>query len=167
MLSANATGSYSSTIKEYIFDGVSQSSSSKTCDLTQSGDITFKCYVKDSRGRASATASVTIPVIPYSMPSLSCNMLKRVLSNGTVEYEGTYIVGNYSFSCASCGGNNTISAKIYTREVTEDAYVDKGSITSGANTIIGTYDIVLAYAVKEITKEEISNRDMFDYIIET
>lgn len=167
MLSANASGAYSSTIKEYIFDGVSQSSSSKTYDLTQSGDITFKCYVKDSRGRASSTASITIPVIPYSMPSLSCNMLKRCLSNGTVDDEGTYIVGNYSFSCASCGGNNTISAKIYTREVTEDAYVDKGSITSGANTIIGTYDIVYAYAVKVVATDAVGNSAVFASIVET
>lgn len=167
VLSANASGSYSSTIQEYIFDGVSQSSSSKTYDLTQSGDITFKCYVKDSRGRASSTASVTIPVIPYSMPSLSCNMLKRCLSNGTVDDEGTYIVGNYSFSCASCGGNNTISAKIYTREVTEDEYVDKGSITSGSNTIIGTYDIVYAYAVKVVATDAVGNSAVFASIIET
>lgn len=167
VLSANSSGSYSSTIQEYIFDGVSQSSSSKTYDLTQSGDITFKCYVKDSRGRASSTASVTIPVIPYSMPSLSCNMLKRCLSNGTVDDEGTYIVGNYSFSCASCGGNNTISAKIYTREVTEDAYVDKGSITSGSNTIIGTYDIVYAYAVKVVATDAVGNSAVFASIVET
>lgn len=167
VLSANASGSYSSTIKEYIFDGVSQSSNSKTYDLTQSGDITFKCYVKDSRGRASSTASVTIPVIPYSMPSLSCNMLKRCLSNGTVDDEGTYIVGNYSFSCAPCGGNNTISAKIYTREVTEDAYVDKGSITSGDNTIIGTYDIVYAYAVKVVATDAVGNIAVFASIVET
>ena len=167
VLSANASGAYSSTIKEYIFDGVSQSSSSKTYDLTQSGDITFKCYVKDSRGRASSTASVTIPVIPYSMPSLSCNMLKRCLSNGTVDDEGTYIVGNYSFSCASCGGNNTISAKIYTREVTEDEYVDKGRITSGSNTIIGTYDIVYAYAVKVVATDAVGNSAVFASIIET
>lgn len=167
VLSANASGSYSSTIQEYIFDGVQQSSSSKTYDLTQSGDITFKCYVKDSRGRASSTASVTIPVIPYSMPSLSCNMLKRCLSNGTVDDEGTYIVGNYSFSCAPCGGNNTISAKIYTREVTEDAYVDKGSIASGSNTIIGTYDIVYAYAVKVVATDAVGNSAVFASIIET
>ena len=167
MLSANASGSYSSTIQEYIFDGFSQSSSSKTYDLTQSGDITFKCYVKDSRGRASSTASVTIPVIPYSMPSLSCNMLKRCLINGTVDDEGTYIVGNYSFSCASCGGNNTISAKIYTREVTEDEYVDKGSITSGSNTIIGTYDIVYAYAVKVVATDAVGNSAVFASIVET
>ena len=167
VLSANASGSYSSTIQEYIFDGVSQSSSSKTYDLTQSGDITFKCYVKDSRGRASSTASITIPVIPYSMPSLSCNMLKRCLSNGTVDDEGTYIVGNYSYSCASCGGNNTISAKIYTREVTEDEYVDKGSIASGSNTIIGTYDIVLAYAVKVVATDAVGNSAVFASIIET
>ena len=167
MLSANASGSYSSTIQEYIFDGFSQSSSSKTYDLTQSGDITFKCYVKDSRGRASSTASVTIPVIPYSMPSLSCNMLKRCLINGTVDDEGTYIVGNYSFSCASCGGNNTISAKIYTREVTEGEYVDKGSITSGSNTIIGTYDIVYAYAVKVVATDAVGNSAVFASIVET
>lgn len=167
VLSANASGAYSSTIQEYIFDGVSQSSSSKTYDLSQSGDITFKCYVKDSRGRASSTASVTIPVIPYSMPSLSCNMLKRCLSNGTVDDEGTYIVGNYSFSCASCGGNNTISAKIYTREVTEDAYADKGSIASGSNTIIGTYDIVYAYAVKVVATDAVGNSAVFASIIET
>lgn len=167
VLSANASGAYSSTIKEYIFDGVSQSSSSKTCDLTQSGDITFRCYVKDSRGRASSTTSITIPVIPYSMPSLSCNMLKRCLSNGTVDDEGTYIVGNYSFSCASCGGNNTISAKIYTREVTEDAYADKGNIASGSNTIIGTYDIVYAYAVKVVATDAVGNSAVFASIVET
>lgn len=167
MLSANASGSYSSTIQEYIFDGFSQPSSSKTYDLTQSGDITFKCYVKDSRGRASSTASVTIPVIPYSMPSLSCNMLKRCLINGTVDDEGTYIVGNYSFSCAPCGGNNTISAKIYTREVTEDEYVDKGSIASGSNTIIGTYDIVYAYAVKVVATDAVGNSAVFASIVET
>ena len=53
------------------------------------------------------------------------------------------------------------------REVTEDEYVDKGSIASGSNTIIGTYDIVLAYAVKVVATDAVGNSAVFASIIET
>lgn len=164
---ATASGSYSSSIKEYIFDGLSSTSDSKLFDLTQSGNVTFKVYVKDSRGRTSSTASVTINVVPYSLPSLSCNMIKRCLSDGTVDDEGTFIVANYSFACASCGGNNSISANIYTREVTADAYTNKGSISSGVNKIISSYNISLAYTVKVVATDAIGNSATFATVIET
>lgn len=167
-LNVKAGGAYSSTITSYVFDGISQSESSKKTDIIKSsGTVSFKIYVKDSRGRSSEESTVSISVEPYSLPSLSCNMMKRCLLDGTVDDEGEYIIINCSFDCSPCSGKNSINAKVYTREILEGEYTEKVSITSGSSTVISNYDVAKSYTVKIVATDLVGNSAAYVGIIDT
>lgn len=167
-LTIGASGSYGSTISEWYFDGVSQSSNIKTTEaITQSGTITFKAKVKDSRGRTSSEVPVSINVNEYSTPVLIKNLLKRCLSDETIDDEGTYILANFTFLYSSCAGKNSISTKIYSREITAESWTDNGTLTSGVNKKISSFDISKPYAIKVVSTDGVGNEATYVDVIET
>lgn len=163
-----ASGSYGSTISEWYFDGVSQSSNTKTTEaITQSGTVTFKAKVKDSRGRTSSEVPVSISVNEYSTPVLIKNLLKRCLSDETIDDEGTYVLANFTFLYSSCAGKNSISTKIYSREITAESWTDNGTLTSGVNKKISSFDISKPYAIKVVSTDGVGNEATYVDVIET
>lgn len=167
-LTIGASGSYGSTISEWYFDGVSQSSNTKTTEaITQSGTVTFKAKVKDSRGRTSSEENVSISVNEYSTPVLIKNLLKRCLSDETIDDEGTYVLANFTFLYSSCGGKNSISTKIYSREITAESWTDNGTLTSGVNKKISSFDISKPYAIKVVSTDGVGNEATYVDVIET
>lgn len=108
-------GSYGSSISSYTFSGgVSGTTTSNIWSVSTiqaSGDVTFNVKAKDSRGRESATASVTLSVTPYSTPSFTNSTVAyRCNSAGESNEEGTCIGARVGATYSSCGGNNTITA---------------------------------------------------------
>lgn len=167
-LTIGASGSYGSTISEWYFDGVSQSSNTKTTEaINQSGTVTFKAKVKDSRGRTSSEESVSISVNEYSTPVLIKNLLKRCLSDETIDDEGTYVLANFTFLYSSCAGKNSISTKIYSREITAESWTDNGTLTSGVNKKISSFDISKPYAIKVVSTDGVGNEATYVDVIET
>lgn len=167
-LTIGASGSYGSTISEWYFDGVSQSSNTNTTEaITQSGTVTFKAKVKDSRGRTSSEVPVSINVNEYSTPVLIKNLLKRCLSDETIDDEGTYILANFTFLYSSCAGKNSISTKIYSREITAESWTDNGTLTSGVNKKISSFDISKPYAIKVVSTDGVGNEATYVDVIET
>lgn len=167
-LTIGASGSYGSTISEWYFDGVSQSSNTKTTEaINQSGTVTFKAKVKDSRGRTSSEKTVSISVNEYSTPVLIKNLLKRCLSDETIDDEGTYVLANFTFLYSSCGGKNSISTKIYSREITAESWTDNGTLTSGVNKKISSFDISKPYAIKVVSTDGVGNEATYVDVIET
>lgn len=167
-LTIGASGSYGSTISEWYFDGVSQTSNTKTTEaITQSGTVTFKAKVKDSRGRTSSEVPVSISVNEYSTPVLIKNLLKRCLSDETIDDEGTYILANFTFLYSSCAGKNSISTKIYSREITAESWTDNGTLTSGVNKKISSFDISKPYAIKVVSTDGVGNEATYVDVIET
>ena len=167
-LTIGASGSYGSTISEWYFDGVSQSSNTKTTEaITQSGTVTFKAKVKDSRGRTSSEETVSISVNEYSTPVLIKNLLKRCLSDETIDDEGTYVLANFTFLYSSCAGKNSISTKIYSREITAESWTDNGTLTSGVNKKISSFDISKPYAIKVVSTDGVGNEATYVDVIET
>lgn len=167
-LTIGASGSYGSTISEWYFDGASQSSNTKTTEaITQSGTVIFKAKVKDSRGRTSSEVPVSINVNEYSTPVLIKNLLKRCLSDETIDDEGTYVLANFTFLYSSCGGKNSISTKIYSREITAESWTDNGTLTSGVNKKISSFDISKPYAIKVVSTDGVGNEATYVDVIET
>lgn len=167
-LTIGASGSYGSTISEWYFDGVSQTSNTKTTEaITQSGTVTFKAKVKDSRGRTSSEVPVSISVNEYSTPVLIKNLLKRCLSDETIDDEGTYVLANFTFLYSSCSGKNSISTKIYSREITAESWTDNGTLTSGVNKKISSFDISKPYAIKIVSTDGVGNEATYVDVIET
>ena len=109
-----AAGAYSSTIKAYktTIQGANYTAASFTSGfLTKSGTSTVTITVTDSRGRtASTTRSLT--VIAYAPPKITSFQGYRCLSNGTENYEGTYLNAQVNFTISPVGDKNTKSYKL-------------------------------------------------------
>lgn len=131
-----AAGSYGSTIKSYSITGGGYSGSASTLTtgfLNNSGTITFKATVTDSRGRVSAEASVSITVTAYSPPYFNSSLSQRCLSNGTLDDDGTYIHALVSFGYSTCGGKNTLKTSVQYKQVSAQQWTDAG-VTFASNT---------------------------------
>lgn len=132
-----AAGSYGSTIKSYSITGGGYSGSASTLTtgfLNNSGTITFKATVTDSRGRVSAEASVSITVTAYSPPYFNSSLSQRCLSNGTLDDDGTYIHALVSFGYSTCGGKNTLKTSVQYKQVSAEQWTGAG-VTFAANTV--------------------------------
>lgn len=143
-----AAGSYGSTIKSYSITGGGYSGSASTLTtgfLNNSGTITFKATVTDSRGRVSAEASVSITVTAYSPPYFNSSLSQRCLSNGTLDDDGTYIHALVSFGYSTCGGKNTLKTSVQYKQVSAEQWTDAG--------VIFTADIAFTYGNGQISTE--------------
>ena len=143
-----AAGSYGSTIKSYSITGGGYSGSASTLTtgfLNNSGTITFKATVTDSRGRVSAEASFSITVTAYSPPYFNSSLSQRCLSNGTLDDDGTYIHALVSFGYSTCGGKNTLKTSVQYKQVSAEQWTDAG--------VIFTADIAFTYGNGQISTE--------------
>lgn len=135
-----AAGAYGSTIKRYVISGggFSGSSSSLTTGfLSSSGTITFSAYVVDSRGRQSATKTVSISVVAYSSPSLSGVSTYRCNSGGTADEDGTYFRAYAGISFASCSGKNSVSCTVKYKASNGSSWTTAGALSSQTAAVFG------------------------------
>lgn len=164
-----AAGSYGSTIKSYSISGGGYSGTASTLTtgfLNTSGTITFTATVTDSRGRVSASATVSISVTAYSPPYFDSVLSQRCLSNGTLDDDGTYIRGQASYGYSACGNKNTVTRSVSYKKATDSTWTDAGvSFSSGTAFTFGSgvistetsYDIryTLADAFSTISVQDI------------
>ena len=155
-VSITATGALSSTIKSYktVVQGVTFTGASITSGLLMhSGTSTVTITVTDSRGR-TAIATRSITVIPYVAPKITSFQGFRCLSDGTENYEGTYVNSAVNFTISSVSSKNTSSYKLeyklqsastWTSLKSGSGYTLNSNIisTSGAFSVDSSYDIRL------------------------
>lgn len=132
---ASASGSYGSTISSYSISGggySGTSSSLTTGFLNASGTITFTAKVTDSRGRTSASKTVSISVVAYAQPKFNSYLTQRCLSSGTLDDEGTYAKATVSYSYASCSSKNVLTRSICYKKSTDTEWTNANtSFSSG------------------------------------
>lgn len=137
---SGASGVYGSTIKSYSISGPglsSTASSATSAVLSESGTLTYKVTVTDSRGR-TVTKSVDISVIDYSPPSLTLTA-KRCLSDGTLSTSGTYLKIWVAFSFASVSSKNSITSKSCScNGVSNTSFSNNTAFVLAANCSIGS-----------------------------
>ena len=110
---SNALGVYSSQIVSYKHEILGWTYLSKDFTsgfLFNSGEVTIVSYCTDTRGR-TGTATTKINVLPYEAPKINSFSGFRVLSNGTGNYDGTYLKCNYNFAISPL---NNLNNKEYT-----------------------------------------------------
>ena len=111
-ISANASGSYGSTIKSWniTLAGFSSSSNTLTTGILNSAG-TFQAVVKvnDSRGRTATNNAYSISVLEYSPPSVTVQQYFRCDSDGTANLSGNNLSLLTSTSYSSINGKNNIS----------------------------------------------------------
>ena len=106
-----AAGAKGSTIKSYYstFDGRAYDTASFTTPpLSINDTIYLEVTVSDSRGR---TASTTVPIVVmgYSVPAISALQVYRVNSAGAADQDGAYIAVRYAYSVQPLNNKNTAS----------------------------------------------------------
>ncbi|MCJ7837448.1 DUF859 family phage minor structural protein [Cuneatibacter sp. NSJ-177] len=134
-----AAGSYGSTIKGYTITGggFSSGSSSFTTGYLGSGTITFSAYVTDSRGRKSATKTVSISVAAYSNPSISSVSTYRCDASGNKSDNGTYFRAFARLSFSSCSSKNALTCTVKYRRTNATSWTTAGTLTDNAAGVFG------------------------------
>lgn len=147
---STSAGVYGSSIKSCVITcgSLSSSSNSGTFELPTSGTITVKAAVTDSRGR-KASASTTITVIEYAPPTSQITTAYRCDSNGTANYEGTYVYAVFNAEVTSLSSKNTASYAFKYRVRGETSWTSISlSTISGEYTPIGVSQIFAADTTK-------------------
>ena len=134
-----AAGSYGSTVKGYSITGggFSSGNSSFTTGYLGSGTITFSAYVTDSRGRKSATKTVSISVAAYSNPSISSVSTYRCDASGNKSDSGTYFRAFARLSFSSCSSKNAMTCTVKYRRTNATSWTTAGTLTDNAAGVFG------------------------------
>ena len=137
---ATAAGYEGSTIATYtISGGATGTQTSGTFNLSPiyaSGTVSYTVKVTDSRGR-TATATVSIEVVPYAKPSFSATEAFRCAADGTASETGTCISAKASGTFSSVSGLNSMSLKVQYGLTTSSAYSTAVELTNGTVSVIG------------------------------
>lgn len=122
----NATEAYSSPIVSYAIsvDGKNYSSDTATTGaLRTAGDSLVKVTVKDGRGR-TATASYTMKVQAYALPSVPRLTVHRCDADGSENEQGEYIRAVFDASITSLSSKNTARYVLRYKKSTENSYTE-------------------------------------------
>lgn len=106
---SNALGVYSSQIVSYKHEILGSTYSTKDFTsglLSSSGEITIVSTCTDTRGR-TGTATTVINVAAYESPKINSFTGFRALSDGTQNYDGTYLKCNFNFAISPINNFNT------------------------------------------------------------
>ena len=127
-----AAGNLSSTIKSYktTIQGANYTAASFTSGvLKNSGTSNVSITVTDSRGR-TATETRSITVNAYAAPKITSFKGYRCLSNGTENYEGTYLKAAVNYTIAAVSNKNKASYKLEYKAKDADEWE---TLTEGTN----------------------------------
>lgn len=161
LTASGASGAYGSTITSYTFTGgaaATQTSNELTVDrIDQSGNVVFSVSATDSRGRTSASVSVTVSVQSYSSPTVTQAIAERCTSNGTVSEDGTYITAKINATYSSISGKNSMTVKCSYQKINDTTWtLALNSMSLDTANIIGSggIDTNYSYRVKyELTDQ--------------
>ena len=160
-----ATGAHGSTIKSYkIWGGASGTSNPFTTGiLTSSGTVTFNASVTDSRGRTSATKSVSITINAYHAPKITSWSVIRCNSEGTAQIGGTHVKCTYNSTIASLCSKN---AKSYTIRSYQGSTQTASNSLSNANYSISGSVIYSGYATDKSYSIQLEVKDSFSTTVQ-
>lgn len=122
----NATEAYSSPIVSYAIsiDGENYAADTATTGaLRTAGDSPVKITVKDGRGR-TATASYTMRVQSYALPSITRLTVHRCNADGTENEQGEYVRAVFDAGITSLNAKNTARYVLRYKKSTADSFTD-------------------------------------------
>lgn len=148
---SGVNGSTIASVKTTI-NGVTYTGATITSGiLSKSGSVSVSIKVTDSRGRVAST-SKSITVVSYTPAKINSFIGFRALSDGTENYEGTYLSLAYSFSVSSVGDKNDKSYRIEYRIKSDSSWTSlfAGNVYSLSETKISgsLFNIDHAYDIR-------------------
>ena len=165
-----AAGSYGSTIKSYSIAGggfTGAASTLTTGFLNNYGNITFTATVTDSRGRVSAAATLTIEVVRYFTPYFERYSSQRCNSAGTLQDDGTYVLGNALYNRAPCENLNRVTRSIFYKKSSDTEWINSGYIFSSGDPIVfggGNFSTEYSYDIKYTIQDAFNTVSVIDLI---
>lgn len=148
-----ASRQYGATISSYsvTLNGVNIGNASTVISpqISESGTLTVKVTVKDSRGRTdSSTKDIT--VYEYSKPAIDNVAVFRCDQDGKANVKGTYISICATKSYSSINGKNNCTMQYRYKPANEGSYGSAYTYASGDKVIIGNgnIDISQSYYVQ-------------------
>lgn len=136
-LTITAAGNLGSTITAYktVFESKTYTGATPTtATITKSGTATATITVTDSRGRTASTTK-TWTVIAYDAPKITSFTAVRCLTDGTENYEGTYVKVAYNFSISSVNSKNANTYVIEYKPQSDTAWT---ALTNGTGYALNT-----------------------------
>ncbi len=133
-ITVNPTLAYGSPISAYSIslDGTKYTTATATSGaLKTAGQSPVSVTVKDKRGR-TGSASYTMNVQAYSLPSISKLAVHRCNASGVETEQGEYIKATFSASITSLNKKNTATYRIRYKKATAGSYTEV-TLTSLAN----------------------------------
>lgn len=165
-LSCGATGSYKSTINNFIISGgYSSTISGNTLSytggvLSTSGSQTFTVQAVDSRGKISSPKSTTLAVKPYSAPIILSFTAQRSSSDSTK----IIIKSNWSHASVTNASNvsvNNSTATLYYKQKNSTSWTTYGTISASQKntsiTLSNTYPENISYDFKLSVTDTVGN----------
>ena len=141
--------------------------------ITQTGALTVKVTVIDTRGR-STYQTATLNFLPYFVPQISDVLSSRCDSSGVDDNDGTYFVGTAKVNFATCAGHNSITLLCQWKRTDQSSFGTADTIASGITTPIpytgakvmggGNIDTEYSYDVKYTLTDAFSTVTFMDYL---
>lgn len=125
-ITVNTTPAYGSPIASYVIkaNGVTYSSATATTEaLRAAGNSPVTVTVKDQRGR-TGTASYTMSVQAYALPSISQLNVLRCDEDGTENEQGEYVRAVFSAAITSLNKKNTAAYKLRYKKSTAASFTE-------------------------------------------
>lgn len=92
--------------------------------LTSAGTTTVTATVKDKRGRTSAAASASFPVLDYQAPAVSTVTAVRCNEDGSANRRGDHIKVTFSAAVTSLNSKNPAIYYLYYKQSGESLYTE-------------------------------------------
>ncbi len=125
-ITVNTTPAYSSPITSYVVkaNGVTYSSATSTTEALKTvGSSPVTATVKDKRGRTN-TASYTMNVLAYALPSISQLTVRRCNADGTENEQGEYVRAIFSAAITALNNKNTATYKLRYKKSTASSFTE-------------------------------------------
>lgn len=158
-VSANASGSYGSTISSFTISGgysTTQTGTSLayTGTVISSGSKTFTVTAKDSRSRSSASSTTSaIKFYAYSKPTVSSFTVSRSSS------DAKKVVAKANWTYSSVNGNNVATATLYYKKSSDTSWTkcDEWIAQNQNVELTNDFDETISYNFKVVVKDLLSN----------
>lgn len=165
-ISCVAHGEYGSTVKTYALSGEYFGSVASMpyvgSVIKSSGEITFSCIAKDSRGRSSEQKTQNIIVYDYYLPSVIGFVAERNSDDSTK----ITVQVNYDF--ASVNNCNDAVATLYYKNAKDSIWIVYGDIGNGVPiTLDGVFDEEKSYNFRVVVKDSLSETAQSETFIST
>ena len=158
VVAITAEGSYGSTISSYrtTLDGVTYTGASFIANaIKTAGELPVSVIVTDSRGR-TATFPATVTILDYNYPSIRQFSAERCTTDGSeTQVDGINVRYSFDGSISSLGNKNGVSAMVYYKLTSAEAWVQAESIPISAYTVTATnkllsqtFDALASYDLK-------------------